>query len=368
MIHEKMMLYAISLAENGAGKANPNPLVGAVIVKNNKIIGQGYHECYGSLHAERNALASITDSAEGASMYVSLEPCCHYGKTPPCTDAIIESGIKRVFVGVLDPNPMVSGKGVAILRQNGIEVVTGILSDDCHKQNEVFFHYIKNKTPFVVMKYAMTIDGKIATVSGESRWITGEPARKKVHEDRNRYSAIMVGVGTIIADDPMLNCRIDGGRNPIRIICDTNLRTPLKSQVVITAKKIPTILATSCTDYEKQRTFLELGVKILEVPYKGNHLDLSSLMIYLGEKIIDSVLLEGGSALNFAALQSGIVHKVQTYIAPKLFGGAAAKSPVGGVGFPQIPDCVILKNQKICRLGEDILIESEVENQCSRAL
>lgn len=364
MKQEEMMRLAISLAEKGAGKVNPNPLVGAVIAKDNRIIGQGYHEQYGSFHAERNALADCKESPSGATMYVTLEPCCHYGKTPPCTEAIIASKIKRVFIGALDPNPLVRNKGVEILRQNGIEVQLNLLSSACEKQNEVFFHYIKSKTPFVVMKYAMTMDGKIATVTGQSRWITGEEARQKVHSDRNRYSGIMVGVGTVIADDPMLNCRLAGGRNPVRIICDTNLRTPLSSQIVKTAKEITTIIATTCTEAKKQKKYLDLGVKLLTVPKKGDFIDLTSLMTLLGERQIDSILLEGGSRLNFSALQEGIVNKVQTYVSPKLFGGEFTKTPVSGTGFLKISECVTLKNQTISKIGEDIFIESEVSKRC----
>lgn len=365
MKQEEMMRLAISLAEKGAGKVNPNPLVGAVIVKDNRIIGQGYHEQYGSFHAERNALADCKESPSGATMYVTLEPCCHYGKTPPCTEAIIASGIKRVFIGVLDPNPLVCNKGVEILRQNGIDVQLNLLSAACEKQNEVFFHYIRNRTPFVVMKYAMTMDGKIATASGESRWITGKEARKQVHLDRNRYSGIMVGVGTVIADDPVLNCRLEGGRNPLRIICDTNLRTPLSSQIIKTAGEITTIIATACTDEKEKQPYLDSGVELIPVLRKGDVIDLSSLMASLGERKIDSILLEGGSRLNFSALQEGIVNKVQTYLSPKLFGGEAAKTPVSGTGFLKISDCVTLKNQTISKLGGDFLIESEVDKKCS---
>ncbi len=360
MKDEDMMSFALELAEKGVGAVNPNPLVGAVVVKNGRIIGSGYHERYGELHAERNALKNCVESPEGAVMYVTLEPCCHYGKTPPCTDAIIENGISKVYVGALDPNPLVSGKGVEILRNNGIEVVTGVLKEKCYKQNQVFFHFIETKRPFVVMKYAMTLDGKIATVTGESKWITGEKARERVHQDRNRYKGIMVGVGTVIADNPKLDCRIKGGRNPVRIICDSNLRTPLDSEIVQSANKIETIIATGNPDKTKQKDFTDFGVKILEVGLTENRLDLDDLMIKLGELKIDSILLEGGSELNFSALESGIVDKIQCYIGTKIFGGVEAKTPVGGHGFERILKCVKLKNQGVTKLGEDILIESEV--------
>ncbi len=354
------MQLALEFAQKGAGLVNPNPMVGAVIVKDGEVIGKGYHEKYGQLHAERNALADCVKSPAGATMYVTLEPCCHYGKTPPCTEAILKSGIARVVVGSQDPNPLVAGKGVAILRQNGIEVVEGVLKDACDKLNEVFFHFIKTKTPFVVMKYAMTMDGKIATREGQSQWITGEEARCHVHASRQRYAAIMVGVGTVMADDPLLTCRIEGGRDPIRIICDTNLRTPLASRIIKTAKDVNTYLATACREPQKQQPFIDAGCKMLCLPKKGEHIDLNELVRWLGEANIDSVLLEGGSTLNDAALQSGIVNKVQAYIAPKIFGGVNAKSPVGGLGVTVPDDAFLLANQEITVLGHDILIESEV--------
>ncbi len=360
MKEEEMMGYAIELAEKGVGAVNPNPLVGAVVVKNGRIIGSGYHKRYGELHAERNALKNCVESPEGAEIYVTLEPCCHHGKTPPCTDAIIENGISKVYVGAMDKNPLVAGKGVEILRSHGIEVVTGVLKEKCYKQNEVFFHFIETGRPFVVMKYAMTLDGKIATVSGESKWITGEKARERVHQDRNRYKGIMVGVGTVMADNPMLNCRIKGGRNPIRIICDSSLRTPLDCNIVESANEIETIIATGNVVKEFQRPYIEKGVRIIEVRLKSNKLDLDDLMAKLGELKIDSVLLEGGSELNFSALESGIVNKVQCYIGTKIFGGVEAKTPVGGRGFEKVLDCVKIKNQRVTKIGDDILIESEV--------
>ena len=263
---KQYMYRALELAKKGTGAVNPNPLVGAVLVKDNRIIGEGYHQKYGQLHAERNAIADCYRRGEnpaGAELYVTLEPCCHYGKTPPCTEAIIENKIVKVYVGSNDPNPLVDGGGIAVLRAHGIEVEPGILKQECDALNEIFFHYIRTKRPFVLMKYAMTMDGKIATVTGDSKWITGEAARRQVHEDRNRCAAIMAGVGTVIADNPMLNCRLPEGHSPVRIICDTSLRTPADSLVVTTAKEIPTILATCCTDKEKQKVFTDKGCKIL---------------------------------------------------------------------------------------------------------
>ena len=355
------MKMALELAQKGMGFTAPNPMVGAVIVKNGRIIGQGYHRKYGGLHAEREALAVCTEEPEGASIYVTLEPCCHYGKQPPCVNAILEAGIRRVIIGSSDPNPLVAGKGIRILKDHGIEVTENILKEECDKLNEAFFYYIQNKKPYVVMKYAMTMDGKIAAYTGESKWVTGEAARIHVQEQRLKYTGIMVGVGTVLADDPMLTCRLENSRNPVRIICDSHLRTPLTSKIVRTAETIPTILASSSKDQQKIKNYEEMGCQVLYVPEKNGHIDLNRLMELLGAAKIDSILLEGGGSLNWSALESGIVQKVQTYIAPKLFGGEEAKTPVEGKGFPDPASAVLLKNSEIIRLGDDFLIESEVK-------
>lgn len=354
------MKLALELAQKGRGWTSPNPMVGAVIVKEGQIIGQGYHEKYGEPHAERNALASCTQSPRGSTMYVTLEPCCHHGKQPPCVDAILEAGISRVVIGSGDPNPLVAGKGIKILQEHQISVTQHVLEEECTALNEIFFHYIQTKRPFVIMKYAMTMDGKIAASTGASKWITGETARNHVQALRHRCRAIMVGVGTVLADDPMLTCRMEGGRNPVRIICDTHLRTPLTSQIVTTASIIPTILATSCDDPDKQAPYQNKGCQILTLPQRSRHVDLDALMSRLGAMKIDSVLLEGGAALNWSALESGIVQKVMAYCSPKLFGGDHSKSPIGGDGVPTPDRAILLTNSSISQLGEDILIESEV--------
>ena len=355
------MRLALELAERGRGWTSPNPMVGAVVVKDGKIIGQGWHQRCGQPHAERNALASCTESPAGAEIYVTLEPCCHHGRQPPCTDAILEAGIRRVVVGSGDPNPLVAGKGAAILRQHGVEVVEGVLRERCDRLNEIFFHYIRTRRPLVVMKYAMTLDGKIAAYTGASQWITGEAARTHVQEQRHRCAAIMVGVGTVLADDPLLTCRLPGGRDPLRVICDTHLRTPLTAQVVATAREVPTLLAACCTGGEKRRAYEAAGCRVLTVEEKDGHVDLQQLMEKLGQEQIDSVLLEGGGTLNWAALESGIVQKVQAYIAPKLFGGRDAKTPVEGQGVPSPAQAFRLKSTEIARLGEDLLLEGTVE-------
>lgn len=369
MAEEKYMKLAMELAEKGCGRVSPNPLVGAVIVKDGRIIGQGYHRKYGDLHAEREALKNCGGSPQDADMYVTLEPCCHYGKQPPCTEAIIEAGIKRVIIGSSDPNPLVAGKGVKILRENGIEVIEGFMEEECDRMNRVFFHFISSGRPYVVMKYAMTTDGKIATYTGESKWITGEKARERVHRDRNRYTAIMAGIGTVLSDDPLLTCRIEGGRDPVRIICDTGMRIPVDSRIVSTAKEVPTMIAVSMEGasgkQEKREALLKAGCEILEVPFKKGHMDLGELMKILGERNIDSVLLEGGATLNWAALEAGIVDMVQAYIAPKIFGGKHALSPVGGEGVAVPADAVTLAKPQVTVIGDDILLESEVVKRCS---
>ena len=332
------MRRAVELARKGIGFVNPNPLVGAVIVKDGRIIGEGWHEKYGQPHAERNALKNCIESPEGAELFVTLEPCCHHGKQPPCTEAVIQAGIKKVYIGSSDPNPLVAGKGVQQLRGAGIEVETAVCKDECDNLNRIFFHYITKKTPYCLMKIAMTADGKTATRAGFSRWITNEASRQHVHELRKQFSAIMCGIGTVIADNPSLTCRIENPSNPIRIICDTHLRIPVDCTVVRTAKEVPTIVATSSQDSARIAKLRESGVQILKVPDEEGHISLKLLMKKLGEQGIDSVLLEGGSHLHESALRAGIVQHVQIYIAPKIFGGVSAKTAVGGIGVNDVDE------------------------------
>lgn len=365
LIQEKYMHEAIELAEKGMGFTSPNPMVGAVIVRKGRVIGRGFHPKAGELHAERFAFADCESKGidcTGADMYVTLEPCCHYGKTPPCTDAIIQHKIRRVYIGSSDPNPLVAGKGTQILREHGIKVTEGILKNECDALNEIFFHYITTKTPFVTVKYAMTMDGKIACHTGESKWITGETARMHVQRERLRHSAIMVGIGTVLADNPMLTCRLENGRNPIRIICDTHLRISPDCNIIQTAKDVCTIIATSSHDTEKRRRLAEYGCNILVIDEKDGHINLNTLIKQLSLLEIDSILIEGGSELNWSALNSGIVSKIQAYIAPKIFGGISAKTPVAGTGVLAPSDAFMLDTPEIIRLGDDILIESRVKN------
>ncbi len=351
------MERAIELAKRARGFTSPNPMVGAVIVKDGRVIGEGYHERCGELHAERNALASLTESAEGATIYVTLEPCCHYGKTPPCTEAIIEHKLAKVVIGSRDPNPLVSGKGAAILRKAGIEVVEDFMREECDAINPIFFHYITTKRPYVAMKYAMTMDGKIATRTGASRWITGEAARNHVQTLRHAYKGIMVGIGTVLADNPMLNCRMQGGIDPVRIVCDTHLRIPMDCQIVQTADTIETILATSTNEKGKIEQLIKKGVQILQIPEKDGCIDLNFLMQTLGEKGIDSILLEGGGRLNDSFLREKLIQKAYVYLAPKIFGGEDAKTPVEGIGVSLPEQSANFKLQQIQQIEEDILLE-----------
>ncbi|MBQ9708809.1 MAG: bifunctional diaminohydroxyphosphoribosylaminopyrimidine deaminase/5-amino-6-(5-phosphoribosylamino)uracil reductase RibD [Firmicutes bacterium] len=360
MTDKEYMQRAIDLALLGAGHTNPNPMVGAVIVKDDRIVSEGYHEKYGDLHAERNALSKCGWKAPGATMYVTLEPCCHHGKQPPCTDAVIASGVSKVFIGSRDPNPLVSGKGVQLLRDAGIEVITDFMREACDAINPVFFHYISTGLPYVISKYAMTMDGKIATRTGASKWITGDAARQRVQEDRGRYAGIMVGIGTVLADDPLLTCRIPGKSNPVRIICDTNLRIPEDSQIVKTAKDVETIIATGSRVEDKIARLTESGCGVITLPLSEAHIDLKALMKALGERKIDSVYIEGGGKLHWSALHAGMVNKVQVFVAPKIFGGNDAPTPVSGLGC-DIPDNgFMLTPPEITRYGDDILLESEV--------
>ena len=369
MAEEQFMKRAIELAKQGVGWTAPNPLVGAVVVKNGRVIGEGYHRKYGELHAERNALAACTEDPAGATLYVTLEPCCHYGKTPPCTEIIIEKKIAKVVIGSRDPNPKVAGKGARILREHGINVVEDYMREACDALNPVFFHYITTKTPYVVLKFAMTLDGKIATRTGASKWITGEAARNHVHQLRGRYAGILAGIGTVLADDPMLNCRIDGAHQPLRIILDSHLRIPMGSRLVRSAKEYPLLIVCNESTRDREegtnriQKLEEAGAKVWTLPEKNGHPDLTVLMQRLGEEKIDSVLIEGGGTVNEAVLKAHIVHHVYAYIAPKIFGGEDAKTPVEGSGIRLPQECAKLRLAKITVLLNDMLLEYDVEGE-----
>lgn len=357
-MNEYYMGLAINLARKGIGKVNPNPMVGAVIVKDNKIVGTGYHEKYGGKHAEINAIENSKESLNGSTMYVNLEPCSHFGKTPPCVDKIIESKINKVVIASVDPNPLVQGKGVKKLRDAGIEVKVGVLDEENKKLNEVFLKYIKNKKPFVVMKVAMSLDGKIATTTGQSKWISCDESRRYVHKLRSEVMSILVGINTVIKDNPMLDCRLENGKNPIRIIVDTTLKIPIDSKIVSSSKLIRTIVVTTKhANINVMKLLEDKGVEILTVNLKNNLVDLKEMINKLGELNIDSILIEGGSSLNFSAVNENIVDKIQVYVAPIILGGESSKTPIGGQGVDDIKEAFKLHKLEYKQVGSDILIE-----------
>ncbi len=359
------MRLALEEAARGRGFTNPNPMVGAVIVKDNEVIAKGYHHACGQGHAEVEAFRAAGDKdVTGATMYVTLEPCSHYGKTPPCADKIIEKGIGRVVVGALDPNPLVAGRGIEKLKNAGISVTTGVLAEESVQLYEIFMKYIVNKEPFVLYKSAMSLDGKIATPSGESQWISCEASRQEVHAFRHQYMGIMVGSETVLSDDPMLNCRLTEGekRDPIRIVVDSKLRIPMESTLVRTAGEIRTIVAcTQEASTEKEERLRACGVEILRIVAKNGHVDLKTLVLTLGQMQIDSILLEGGATLAGAAFEAGIVDKVCMYVAPMIIGGQSARTPVGGSGIAHLSDAWHLEKLDFSRSGEDICITGYVK-------
>lgn len=358
---EKFMDIALEMAIKGIGRVNPNPLVGAVIVKEDKIIGMGYHEVYGKEHAERNAVKNAREDVIGSTIYVTLEPCAHYGRQPPCVDLIIEKRFKRVVIGMLDPNPLVAGKSIQKLKDNGIEVTVGVREEECKKLNEIFIKYITTKLPFVLLKSGMSLDGKIATVAGESKWITSKESREDGHRLRNRLAAMMVGVNTVICDDPELTCRIEGGRNPIKIIVDSTLRIPLDSKVIKVNPKLTIIATTENADKNKKKGLEELGIKIITVSSQDKKVNLKELVKKLGEEKIDSILIEGGGSLNFSALKEKIVDKIKMYIAPKILGGENSKSSIAGMGFFKLDDAVVLNNISMSKIDNDLVVEGYIE-------
>lgn len=354
-IHEKYIKECIELAKLGEGKVSPNPLVGCIIFdKYGNITGKGYHACYGECHAEVNALKEAKEKANGGTLYVSLEPCSHHGKTPPCADKIIQSGIKKVIVGMIDPNPKVSGDGIKKLQSAGIEVISGVLENECKKLNEIFIKHITEQRPFVAIKTASTIDGKISTKIGSSKWITSEAARNEVHRLRNKYDAILTGSGTVIADNPELNCRIECGRNPARVIIDSELKTDPKSRVYAdnAAKTYIAAIEDSKGNYPE-------NVEIIKCPLTPeNKIDLAFLTNELYKKGICSILVEAGGELNGAFIKNNLVDKFYFFIAPKILGDKQARSLIEGFDVLNIDECTNLRFEIIKSLPPDILIEA----------
>ncbi len=359
---EKYMRLAMQLAGNAIGRTSPNPLVGAVIVKDNRVVGCGWHRKAGTPHAEVHALNQAGELAQGADVYVTLEPCAHYGKTPPCAKALVEAKVKNVYGGLLDVNPKVAGKGFKILEDAGIHVEYGFLQDELRKQNEVFFKWIEHKKPFIVLKAAMTLDGKIATVTGQSKWITNETSRAYGYKLRDIYDGIMVGINTVIEDNPMLTARVDGGKNPIRIVVDSSLRIDINANVV-QDKSAKTIVAT--TDKADKDKILKLQAQDVDVIVvdkdENDKVDIEKLLDILGQQNICSILVEGGATLSGSFVAKKLVDKVYFFIAPKIVGGKEAKTPVAGTGILNLQEALALKDIQIEKLEEDILIIGRVD-------
>lgn len=359
---EKYMKLAMQLAGNAIGRTSPNPLVGAVIVKDNRVVGCGWHRKAGTPHAEVHALNQAGELAQGADVYVTLEPCAHYGKTPPCAKALVEAKVKNVYGGLLDVNPKVAGKGFKILEDAGIHVEYGFLQDELRKQNEVFFKWIEHKKPFVVLKAAMTLDGKIATATGQSKWITNETSRAYGYKLRDIYDGIMVGINTVIEDNPMLTARVDGGKNPIRIVVDSSLKIDINANVV-QDKSAKTIIAT--TDKANKDKILKLQAQDVDVIVvdkdENDKVDIEKLLDILGQQNICSILVEGGATLSGSFVAKKLVDKVYFFIAPKIIGGKEAKTSVAGTGILNLQEALTLKDIKIEKLEEDILIIGRVD-------
>ena len=361
----RFMRRARDLAERGVGGVNPNPLVGAVIVRDGRVIGEGWHERCGSLHAERNALKNCTEDPAGATIYVTLEPCCHYGKTPPCTEAILQSGISRVVAGIADPNPLVAGKGLKILAEAGLEVECGLMEEELRWQNRVFLKYIERKTPWVAMKTAMSADGKTASRTGESKWISCAESRAYAHGLRNRFMAVMCGAGTVAADDPMLNCRLDGPvRQPVRIAVDSRLSTDPGCRLVRTAGQYRTIFAcTAERDEAAERRLLDSGAEVLVCGSRDGRVDMADLFARLGAMGIDSVLVEGGGALNWSIYSGGLADELYLFVAPMIMGGASAPTAVDGAGFESPSLAAGFEFIGAERIGTDCLLRAR---KCSQ--
>lgn len=355
------MQKALELAAKGRGKTSPNPAVGAVIVKGNKIIAEGYHRKAGAPHAEIIALRQAGTKAKGATLYVNLEPCCHTNKrTPPCTKSIIKSGLKRVVIAMKDPNPDVNGKGIKELTDAGIKTEVGIMRKEAKRLNEAFIKFITIKEPFVILKIAQSLDGKIATSTGESKWITGKDSRRYAHRLRSEVDVVLVGIGTVLKDNPSLTSRIKGGRNPYRIIVDSKLRIPLNAKVLKHKDHKTIIAAIQNTQKKKIDMLKNLGIQVLTIKDKEGKVDLSALMKELGKLNMVSIMIEGGSSINASALLSGIVDKIMVFIAPIIIGGTDAITSVGEKSPTLLKDAIRIKEPQVKKIGRDVLLEGYI--------
>ena len=353
---EKYMKLVFDLALKGIGKVNPNPLVGAIVINDNNIVGEGYHEQYGEAHAEVNALNMAGEKSRNSTLYVNLEPCSHFGKTPPCVDKIIAMGIKKCVISVLDPNPLVSGKGIKKLEDAGIEVKIGVLEDEGKELNRVFFHYITTGLPYVFLKCAITLDGKIATRTFDSKWITNESSRKKVMTLRNKYLGIMIGINTLIQDNPSLNAREENARNPYRIVIDSELKIPLDSNVLKFNDK-KNIIVTSIDNKNSPKYIELLNLNVNFILLKNKVFSIEEILKELGKLKIDSLILEGGSNLISRVIEENCINGGEIFIAPKFLGDEKALPFIGGFKIDKMADCFQIKNPKFNIYDDNISIE-----------
>ncbi len=359
------MLQAFRLAEKGRGRTRPNPMVGAILVKDDSIIGKGYHKKAGTNHAEIIALNEAGENAKGATLYVTLEPCCHQGATPPCVDKIIQAKPARVVIAMPDPNPKVGGRGIRLLREAGIQVEVGLLENKARFQNEIFLKYVTTNIPFVILTIALTMDGKIATKTGDSKWVSGPESRQRVHQIRNQVDATCVGIGTIIRDDSRLTTRLidKHGRDPLRVVIDSLLKVPIKANIFIQKSNASNIIVTTKNAFFKRMHEIEkTGSRVLEVnSHERNKVDLKDMIKELGKMGITSIMIEGGAEIAASAIKEDIVDKVIFFISPKIIGGKTAPCPIGGEGIAKMSDAIKLKHIKTKNYGEDIMIEGYIE-------
>ena len=355
-LDESYIREALRIAEYARGRTSPNPLVGAVIVRDGAIVASGWHRAAGEPHAEIHALRMAGELARGATLYVTLEPCAHHGRTGPCAEAVIAAGLARVVIALSDPNPLVAGRGIHLLTAAGIEVTTGICEDEARRQNEIFLKWVTTKRPFVTLKTAMTLDGKIASHTGASRWITGAAARARVHAYRNEYDAILVGIGTVLADDPSLTTRLEHGtgKNPLRIVLDSEARTPLDAKLVADGAAPTIIVVSERADHRRVNLLCACGAEV--VTLGTQRVDIAALLDYLGARDITSLFVEGGATVNWSLLAGGSVDKVHAFIAPMLMGGETAKTLIGGTGFDSPQTALRLRDVTVEQLGADILV------------
>ncbi len=361
-LDEKYMRMALRLAEKAKGRTSPNPMVGAVVVKNGHVVSRGYHRKAGEPHAEAIALKKAGPAAKGATLYVTLEPCSHTNKrTPPCTPLVLRSGVKRVVIAMIDPNPRVSGGGIRTIRKSGTELLAGVLEAEAKKLNEAFIKHVTTKMPFVTLKIAQTLDGKIATAFGESKWITGEEAREEGHRLRDINDAILVGINTVLKDNPSLTTRIPGGRDPIRVIVDSRLQMPLNAKVLIQKSQAKTMIATlSNVPESKIKKLRDIGAEVLTIKSADGRVDLQDLVKKLGKQDIMSVLIEGGAEVNASALKSNIVDKIVMFIAPTIMTGKDSLCSIGGISPKTLDHAIKLSSVTSRFVGQDLMIEGYI--------